>query len=264
MNKILVVVAFTLVSCSNHKDPRKFNYRILGQGKPTIVIEPAMGESLLSWDTLQIELSRLTTVVTYDRLGLGKSDSTDTPRTIENLSGDLNEFLVKNKIPGPYLFIGHSLGTFIIRKYQKDHTENVVGMILIDPVHEDQFDRLMAIKSKEEREKILKGREDFEKSLTTGERNEAMQYHQQSAAMRGIKFPNNIPITIIGSFQVGHGATEEDRQIKKELFDQWLNQARQIKLTTTTKSGHYIQDSEPELLIDEVKLMIEKLTPNQR
>lgn len=264
MNKILISAILTLVSCSSNKDSGRFNYKILGEGKPTIVIDLAMGETLLSWDTLQTRLSQLTTVVTYDRLGLGKSDSTNLPRTIENLSIDLNEFLTTNKIPGPYLFIGHSLGTSIIRKYQNDNPENVLGMILIDPIHEDQFDRLMAIKSKEDQEKTLRDREDFENSLTTGERNEAIQYHQQRAAMRGVKFPNNIPVTIIGSFQVGQGATEEDRQIKKELFDQWLDQARQIKLITTTKSGHYIQDSEPELLIDEVKLMIEKLRAEQR
>jgi hypothetical protein len=63
---------------------------------------------------------------------------------------------------------------------------------------------------------------------------------------------------------VGQGATEEDRKIKKELFDQWLTQASQIKLIATTKSGHYIQDSEPELLIDEVKLMVEKLRTEKR
>jgi len=264
MNKILIVATLTLVSCSNHKNQENFNYRILGHGKPTIVIDLAMGETLLSWDTLQTTLSQLTTVVTYDRLGLGKSDSTNVPRTIENLSNDLNEFLSKNKIPGPYLFIGHSLGTSIIRKYQNDHPGNVLGMILVDPMHEDQFDKLMAIKSKEEQEKTLRDRADFEKTLTTGERNEAILYHQQRAAMRDVKFVNSMPITIIGSFQVGHGATEEDRKIKKELFDQWLNQAPQIKLIATIKSGHYIQDSEPELLIDEVKLMIEKLRPEQR
>lgn len=264
MNKILIFVTLTLLSWSTKKNPGKFNYRILGDGEPTIVIDVAMGETLLSWDTLQTKLGQITTVVTYDRLGLGKSDSTNAPRTIENLSKDLNEFLGTNEIPGPYLFIGHSLGASIIRKYQNDHPENVLGMILIDPIHEDQFDRLMAIKPKEEREKILKDREEFERTLANGERNEAVQYHQQRAAMRQVQFPKNIPITIIGSFQVGRGATDEDRQIKKELFGQCLAQAPQIKLIATTKSGHYIQDSEPELLLEEVKLMIEKLRNEKR
>lgn len=264
MNKILIFVTLILISGFDSKEPGKFNYRILGNGKPTIIVDVAMGETLQSWHSLQTKLSKLTTVVTYDRLGLGKSDTTSAPRTIENLSIELNEFLKNNRIPGPYLLIGHSLGTSILRKYQNDHRENVLGMILIDPVHEDQFDRLIAIKSKEDQEKTIRWREKFEMTLKNGERNEAIMYHQQMAAMREVKYPTNIPITIIGSFKVGPGATEEDRQIKKELFNQWLNQAPQIKLITTTKSGHYIQDSEPELLIDEVKLMIEKLRAEQR
>ncbi|NOT77171.1 MAG: alpha/beta hydrolase [Cyclobacteriaceae bacterium] len=259
MNKILIVVTLILISGFEVKKSQKFNYRISGNGKPTIIVDLAMGETLQSWHSLQTRLCKLTTVVTYDRLGLGKSDTTSVPRTIENLSIELNEFLTSNGIPGPYLLIGHSLGTSILRKYQNDHHENVLGMILIDPVHEDQFDRLIAIKSKEDQEKTIKWREKFEMTLKTGERNEAIMYHQQMAAMRDVKYPTNIPITIIGSFRVGPGASEEDRQIKKELFNQWLNQAPQIKLVATTKSGHYIQDSEPELLIDEVKLMIEKL-----
>lgn len=263
-NKILISVTLILISGFDGKGYRKFNYRMLGNGKPTIIVEVAMGETLQSWLSLQTKLSKLTTVVTYDRLGLGKSDTTSAPRTIENLSIELNEFLTSNKIPGPYLLLGHSLGASILRKYQNDHSENVLGMILIDPVHEDQFDRLMSIKSKQDIEKTIRDRKEFEMTLKSGERNEAMMYHQQMAAMRDVKYPTNIPITIIGSFQVGHGATEEDRQIKKELFSQWLNQAPQIKFVATTKSGHYIQDSEPELLMDEVKLMIEKLRTEQR
>lgn len=264
MNKILIFATLILISGFDSKEPRKFNYRILGNGKPTIIVDVGMGETLRSWHSLQTKLSKLTTVVTYDRLGLGKSDTTSVPRTIENLSIDLNEFLTSNRIPGPYLLIGHSLGTSILRKYQNDHSENVLGMILIDPVHEDQFDRLIAVKSKEDQEETIRWREKFEMNLKEGERNEAIMYHQQMASMRDVMYPTHIPITIIGSFKVGPGATAEDRQIKKELFDQWLIQAPQIKLIATTKSGHYIQNSEPQLLIDEVKLMVEKLRAEQR
>jgi pimeloyl-ACP methyl ester carboxylesterase len=264
MYRILIAVILTLISCSDTRDFKRWNYRVIGHGKPTIVVDMAMGEIIQSWDTLQTKLGRLTTVITYDRLGLGKSDTTTVPRTIENLSNELNQFLVTNKIPGPYLLVGHSLGTSIIRKYQNEHPEKVLGMILIDPVHEDQFERLMALKSQDDRENTLMDREEFLSTLKPGELNEAVQYHQQRRAMKGVKFPDNIPITILGSFQVSHGATEQDRQIKRELFNQWLTQAPQIRLITTTKSGHYIQDSEPELLIEEVQLMLEKLRSEQR
>lgn len=219
----------------------------------------AMGETITSWDSLQTKLGEHTTVVTYDRLGLGKSDTTTAPRTIENLSRELHDFLTTQKIPGPYLFIGHSLGAFIVRKYQHDHPENVVGMLLIDPVHEDQFDRLMASKSAEEREKILMDREESLATLSPGELHEAVQYHQRRKAMKAVPYPTTIPITILASFQVGQGATAEERQIKKALFDDWLRQAPQIKLVSTTRSGHYIQDSEPALFLEEVKHMLDQV-----
>lgn len=148
-----------------------FNSQILGKGSPTIVIEVAMGENLETWKRLQQKLSEITTVVTYDRLGLGKSDSTDDPRTIENLTSDLNKFLTEKKISGPYILVGHSLGSFIIRKYQNDYPQNVVGLILIDPVHEHQFDSLMALKSNDEKIKTEKDRENFVNSLPKGQRN---------------------------------------------------------------------------------------------
>ena len=264
MNKILICVILTLISCSDKRDFRHWNYRVVGHGKPTIVVEVAMGETIQSWDTLQTKLGGLTTVVTYDRLGLGKSDTTTIPRTIENLSRELHEFLTSNKIPGPYLLVGHSLGTSIIRKYQNEHPENVLGMVLIDPVHENQFENLMALKTPDEREKTLIDREEFLGTLKPGELNEAVQYHQQRRAMKEVSYPSNIPITILGSFQVGHGATEDDRQVKRELFNQWLTQAPQIRLIATTKSGHYIQDSEPQLVIEEVQLMLEKLRRDKR
>jgi len=263
MNKILIAASLCFVTCSEPKDAGRFNYRVVGDGHPTIVVEMAMGEVIGSWDTLQTRLGTLTKVVTYDRLGLGRSDTTTVPRTIENLSKELNQFLAGNKVPTPYLLVGHSLGTLVIRRYQIDHPENVVGMVLIDPVHEDQFDRLMALKSPEEREKTLRGREEFLSTLKPGELNEAVQYHQQRRAMKGVTYPANIPVTILGSFQVGHGATEEDRQVKRELFNRWLTQAPQIRLIETTNSGHYIQDSEPELVINEIQLMLEKIRKDQ-
>ena len=70
----MVVITLILISAFNGKEPRKFNYKVLGTGKPTIVIDVAMGETLQSWAARQTKLSRLTTVATYDRLGLGKSD----------------------------------------------------------------------------------------------------------------------------------------------------------------------------------------------
>lgn len=257
---LVYTLALLIISaCSNDSNQRRFNYKIVGEGKPAIILCVAMGETLESWDSLQNVLGQLTKVVSYDRLGLGKSDTTTASRTLENLSEELHEFVAISKIDGPYVLVGHSLGSSIVRKYQNDYPEDVLGMLLIDPVHEDQFEQLMAVKSQEDRESTLMDREEFLSTLAPGELNEAVQYHQQRRAMKETRYPADIPVTILGSFQIGHGATEEDREIKRKLYEQWLSQAPQIRLVATTNSGHYIQDTEPQLVIDEVKLMLEGL-----
>ncbi|HZY80015.1 MAG TPA: alpha/beta hydrolase [Cyclobacteriaceae bacterium] len=237
----------------------KFNFRMSGEGEPVIVIVTAMGEQLNSWKSNQRRLSSISTVVTYDRMGLGKSAPTDVPRTIANMASELDAFLAFNKIKSPYVLVGHSLGAFIIRKYQNDHPEKVSGMILIDPVHEYQFDSLMARKSEEERVKTEKDREIFVNGLPEGQRKEAILYHEQRGEMMNVKFPGDIPVTILATFRVGPGATIEDRKLKRRLMDGWIARAPQIKLITTEKSGHYIQDDEPELLVDAVEAMIKVL-----
>jgi len=257
--KRFILLFLILLVFQSKSHGQTFNSRIQGHGKPTIVIEVAMGENLETWKRLQQKLSAISEVVTYDRLGLGRSDSTNHPRTIENLTNDLDKFLTNEKIETPYILIGHSLGSFIARKYQSEYPQNVAGMILIDPVHEYQFDSLMALKTNEEKKKAEEDRERFVNSLPKGQRNEAFQYHQQRNTMKNVKFPTDIPITIIATFRVGQGATKEDREIKKRLIEYWMKDAPQIKLISTFKSGHYIQDSEPELLIDEVELMVNSL-----
>lgn len=77
--------------------------------------------------------------------------------------------------------------------------------------------------------------------------------------MKNISFPKNIPVSIIATFRIGQGVTQEERALKRRLIENWMKEAPQIKLISTIKSGHYIQDSEPELVISEVELMVKKI-----
>ena len=83
-----------------------------------------MGDVGESWDEIQLEIAKYSTVITYDRLGLGNSDSAKTVRSIENLSEELNLFLEQENLEGPFILVGHSLGGFIVRKYQRDHPDS--------------------------------------------------------------------------------------------------------------------------------------------
>ena len=55
--------------------------------------------------------------VVYDRAGLGKSDLSPHPRTVEVLASELHFLLLTGKVPSPYILIGHSFGGAIVQVF---------------------------------------------------------------------------------------------------------------------------------------------------
>ena len=90
--------------------------------------------------------------------------------------------------------------------------------------------------------------------------NEFKEFENSSFKLRNIKMPTNIPITILASFKGLE--TKEDFQIRESLFNDWQKDAPQMKIIKTEKSGHYVHRDEPELVINEILNMIDKLKTN--
>lgn len=113
----------------------------LGEGSPTVILEAAgLGWSLY-WNRVQPDLAKVTRVCSYDRAGLGWSESGPSPRTGQRIARELHTLLARAGIAGPYVLVGHSLGGFIIRLYRQTHPADVAGMVLVDAGHERQFEQ---------------------------------------------------------------------------------------------------------------------------
>lgn len=105
-----------------------------GNQGPTILLEAGLMSTILSWSGLQQELSRSFRVVSYDRAGLGWSDSGPMPRTADRIVEELNTLLEHAAIPGPYVLVGHSFGGLIMPLFAARFPEKVAGAVLVDPV----------------------------------------------------------------------------------------------------------------------------------
>lgn len=101
---------------------------------PTILLEAGLMSTILSWTSLQRELSRSYRVVSYDRAGLGWSDLGPMPRTAERIVDELQTLLDRAPIPGPYILVGHSFGGLTMPLFAARHPEKVAGIVLVDPV----------------------------------------------------------------------------------------------------------------------------------
>jgi pimeloyl-ACP methyl ester carboxylesterase len=107
-------------------------------GNPTVVMEGGNGEPCLTWASVQPEVATFAQVCTYDRAGLGWSESSPNPRTAANIVAELHTLLAQADIEPPYVLVGHSIGGMFVRLYAHQHPEQIAGMVLVDAAHEEQ------------------------------------------------------------------------------------------------------------------------------
>jgi pimeloyl-ACP methyl ester carboxylesterase len=108
-----------------------------GTGSPTVVFIPAAGMVGLDYLNIHNKISQRTTSVIYDRAGTGWSDQVRLPRSALEVTDELRILLHTAGIPAPYVFVGHSLGGIYSRRYAQRFPDEVAGMLLLEPAHED-------------------------------------------------------------------------------------------------------------------------------
>ena len=106
-----------------------------GEGSPTVVFDAGLPASCVSWQLVQPEIAQLTRVVSYDRAGLGWSEPGPEPRTSERIVEELHTLLERAGLEGPYVLVGHSFGSFNVRLFAHRYPAEVVGLVLVDPIH---------------------------------------------------------------------------------------------------------------------------------
>lgn len=118
------------------------NYDI---AKPAIVLDSGIGSTAFDWLLVYPEIAKFARVITYDRAGYGWSDASPLPRTSENIVAELHAMLHNADVQGPYILVGHSFGGMNVRLFAATYPDEVVGIVLVDAVHESVMDRLSQI-----------------------------------------------------------------------------------------------------------------------
>ncbi|MEC4986891.1 MAG: alpha/beta hydrolase [Oscillatoria sp. PMC 1068.18] len=105
-----------------------------GKGKPTVIIDHSLGG--IDGYFLIDELAKITQVCICDRAGYGWSHQSPKPRTTQTIVQELNTVLTLTRIEPPYILVGDSFGSYNVRFYAHQFPEKVVGMVLVDGLHE--------------------------------------------------------------------------------------------------------------------------------
>jgi pimeloyl-ACP methyl ester carboxylesterase len=127
-----------LVSVGSHK----LHIHSSGEGGPTVVLDAGLGGTSLGWCLVQKEVSKFTRVCSYDRAGYAWSEESQTVRTSHNIAKELYTLLQNAGISGPYILVGHSFGGSNLLQFASLYPKEVVGVILVDSVHEEMLEKL--------------------------------------------------------------------------------------------------------------------------
>jgi pimeloyl-ACP methyl ester carboxylesterase len=122
----------------------KMHIDCMGKGSPVVVLDAGLGDSYISWRKVQPEIAKITHVCSYDRAGLGFSDSSPRPRTSKVIAEELHALLHNAGIPSPLILVGHSMGGYDVRVFASLYRNEVAGMVLVDASHPEQQKRFPA------------------------------------------------------------------------------------------------------------------------
>lgn len=268
-----------LIEVGNHK----IHVVEKGKGDTPVVFEAGWDVTgHMSWEEVQNEIAKQTFTLSYDRAGILRSESSDTPRTCDNISQELYSLLEKEKVKKPYILVGHSLGGILIRCFVKYHKKDVAGIILVDSAHPKQYGE------KKELEKLIKKLPSI--SLVKLESYSglvrAYSYFNRINIpnidvndIRNIKNRAFLPKSYIEYIREGKQFVKDFNEVKgttlysipttilsakKDLSknSNWKKLQKDIaKLSTNSKhswveSGHYIQLEKPNIVIKAIKEML--------
>jgi len=270
INKFIVLITITgLVSCNINSQEKIVNFneyqihiKETGKGKPTVVIEAGLGSGYDAYDTLQKAVSPLTKIISYDRPGLGKSSKSPNPRTLPNYINELKLLLQKEDIAPPYILVGHSLGGLIMSYYADKYPNEVAGLVLIDCIPGGWINYIMSTHSKEEIDKLNKVINPELNNSKGVIKDEWQEFQNNCELIKGVQLSKHIPIRVITAIQYGKaqealGYHPEDMQIWAQMQADFMANSINAKQIITNKSGHSVQLTEPELIIDAIKELVE-------
>jgi len=119
-----------------------------GKRTPTILLEA--GEDPSEYDFEHWAYSAYTngTIDRYcywDRPGYAWSDNAPSPHSAGMSATVLSEALAKSGEQGPWILVSAGYGSIISRIFSSTHLRDVVGIMLVDPLHEDLLHRIGSV-----------------------------------------------------------------------------------------------------------------------
>lgn len=237
-----------------------------GAGSPAVVFEVGLADSLDTWVPVWTALGEFTTVIAYSRAGFGGSDPSPDGYSARHAVEDLHQLLSRLQVAPPYILVGRSYGGLLVRLYTSLYSSDVAGLVIVDGTHERQVRQYGQLDSTYP----AAFRAYFDSVLRTlpagpqaAEIRETVRI-QAAGAVEGLGALPDIPIAVLTSMRIDSTAryvngTARGHVVWRALHDEWFQRTRNGIHIETTRSGHDIQNTEPQLVITAIRFVIDRV-----
>jgi pimeloyl-ACP methyl ester carboxylesterase len=238
-------------------------------GVPTVVAESGLGGSSFDWRPILYGVAAKTRICVYDRAGLGTSDPASEPvRTGGDMADDLHAMLRAAQIDGPYVFVSHSMGIWIVSLYAKAHPENVLGVVVVDPRGAEVSANWLAALPAEvagESEELAFVRSDltdFEGDPTQND--DHLDLVAASREVAAVLDPPDLlfgdkPVVVLSAANTADDWSDLPEALQTEFGRIWFDAQKAIAAESTNGtfvtvegSGHEIQFDQPEIVVTQI------------
>ena len=281
-----------LVTVSDHK----LHALAKGSGSPTVIFESGLGfDGHMSWYKVQDEVAKFTQAVSYDRAGVMWSGRGSNEKSAAMISAELKLMLENGGFEPPYIFVGHSLAGLTGRPFISDNQDHMEGVVFVDVSHPNQYeatpeelkgggslpDFLLAML------RIFGGMRYIITSapLPTDDPNDAYStivphmIHRSKGAfdesaqtemiakeVQLIESFGDIPLVVItGASPTRNDNMNVSQETREYMTRKWhefqedlLNLSSSSDHIMAMKSGHHVQISEPELVIESIRDLVNR------
>jgi pimeloyl-ACP methyl ester carboxylesterase len=268
----------------------KMHIYCTGQGSPAVVLDSGLGDSFISWEDVQPGIAKFVRVCSYDRAGMGYSQSSPRPRNSAVFAEELHKLLQNARIESPYILVGHSMGAYDIRLYASQFKDEVAGIVFVDGCHPDQLQRfpagLNAMNPGWIREgELLEFTTPFgiprllgycgndaalratECTFNDARENaiERMTFRENAALAKGTTLSSGLPVIVLSHDPTLHDSSlppDVDRETNSawEKMQEELNHlSTNSELIVAKRSGHYIQHDRPDIVVGGIRQIVDRV-----
>jgi pimeloyl-ACP methyl ester carboxylesterase len=259
-------------------DGHRLNVRMAGDlrpGIPTVVFESGVGSLLQGWSRVQSEVSEVTRTVAYERAGIGASEPGTEPPTIKRTVTELHTLLKTLGAAPPYILVGHSYGGAITNMFAATFPGEVVGLVHVDPTDfmQNEADILTLIEKagvKNPNEYLARSSiipaappAGVSNAMFAELREVARAQQGGFGEFRSAGTAPDVPLVILLAAKrvpvppaaaaafPGDFARYRDAMLQQRIdhFGQLASHASNGTLVVTSRSGHLIHSTEPELVV---------------